>query len=137
MNRLIKDIISNDILVAEATDSISSVARKMKDNDLGFMPVVDNGTPVGVVTDRDITIRGYAERIAESSPISEVMTRNIISIDKNATADEALKVMSDNQIRRLCVIEDGRITGIVAIGDLAVKPAFIRESGEALSEISQ
>ena len=103
---------------------------------IGFIPITQDFRPVGVITDRDLVVRGYAEQISYDSPVSEVMTREVITIDDSATAEEAVNIMSENKIRRLVITEGNRITGVIAIGDLAVRRVFVDEAGQALSDIS-
>lgn len=136
MTRKLSDIMSRDIISARPSDSIGEVAAKMRDNKIGFIPIIDQGKLSGVVTDRDLAVRGYADRIPDNVPVSEVMTRQCITINANATADDAVRLMSKEKIRRLCIIKDGRLEGVVAIGDLAARHQFISEAGHALSDIS-
>ncbi|MGI6701226.1 MAG: CBS domain-containing protein [Christensenellales bacterium] len=136
MTRLVRDIMTKDVITADSRDSIYDVASKMRDNMIGFIPITQDFRPVGVITDRDLVVRGYAEQISYDSPVSEVMTREVITIDDSATAEEAVNIMSENKIRRLVITEGNRITGVIAIGDLAVRRVFVDEAGQALSDIS-
>ncbi|WP_188892962.1 CBS domain-containing protein [Paenibacillus radicis (ex Gao et al. 2016)] len=128
---------STDCVTATLKDNVYELAVLMKHHDIGFVPIVEESKLVGVVTDRDLVIRGYAEKHSGSTDVATVMTRDVETIGPEATADEAARLMANNKIRRLAVVEEGRLVGIVAIGDLAVRDLFVHEAGEALSEISE
>jgi CBS domain-containing protein len=121
-------------------DNIYEVAVKMRDFDTGFIPVVDSETGrklIGVITDRDLVLRGYADKHSGSTSVETVMSKPVTSIAENASVDEAAEIMASGQIRRLPVTRDNELIGIVSLGDLAVKRIFADEAGEALSDISQ
>jgi len=116
-----------------ASDTIADAARVMNEADIGDVIVVDNGDVKGIVTDRDIVVRGVAEgRDAQSTSVSEVCSSGTQTIEPGASVDEALQKMRDADIRRLPVVEGGRPVGIVSLGDLAVE----REPGSTLADIS-
>ena len=110
--------------------------RSYYDN-IGFIPVVDNKRLLGVVTDRDLVVRGYAAKRPGSTSATEVMTQNIVTASPDTTVDEAADMMSKEMIRRLAVVEQGELVGVVAIGDLATSGQFDSIAADALSEISQ
>ncbi|MFC5453140.1 CBS domain-containing protein [Paenibacillus aestuarii] len=134
--RTVKQIMATDCVTVTLQDNVYEIALKMKQHDIGFIPVVDGKKLVGVVTDRDLVIRGYAEKKSGSTAVAEVISKDITSIDANTTVEEAAKIMAKDQIRRLPVVENGNLVGVVAIGDLAVRGKFEDEAGEALSVIS-
>jgi CBS domain-containing protein len=133
----IKEIMSTDVVTVTLKDNIFEIATKMKENDIGFIPVVEGRKLIGVVTDRDLVIRGYAEKHSGSTAVEEVITKDIVTISPETSVDEASKLMADDKIRRLPVVENGELVGVVAIGDLAVRSKFEDEAGQALSEISE
>ncbi|MBB3110485.1 CBS domain-containing protein [Paenibacillus phyllosphaerae] len=135
--KTVKEIMSTDIVTATTKDNIYELAVIMKQHDIGFIPIVEGKKLIGVVTDRDLVIRGYAEKHSGSTSVSEVITTNIKTIESNISVDDAAKLMAQNQIRRLPVVESGELLGIVSIGDLAVREIFVNEAGEALSSISE
>lgn len=137
MAKTVKDIMSKDCVTATTQDNIYELAVKMKQNDIGFIPVVEGSKLVGVVTDRDLVVRGYAEKHSGSTAVSEVITTHIKTIASDTSVDEAAKLMADSQIRRLPVVDNGNLVGIVSIGDLAIREVFVNEAGEALSQISE
>lgn len=135
--KTIKQIMSTDCVTATVVDNVYELAVKMKEYDIGFIPIVDGKKLIGVVTDRDIVVRGYAEKHPGSAAVAEVMSKDVATITSDASPDEAAELMASKQIRRLPVVDDGDLVGIVAIGDLAVRDIFADEAGEALSSISE
>ncbi|ANE47456.1 hypothetical protein SY83_15540 [Paenibacillus swuensis] len=137
MAKTLKDIMSTDIVTVTLEEHIYGIALKMKEHDTGFIPVVEGRKLIGVVTDRDLVVRGYAEKHSGSTSVTEVMTKDIQTVTPDTTVDEAAKLMAKDQIRRLPVVENGELVGVVAIGDLAVRSSYEDEAGQALSEISE
>ncbi len=137
MQKTLREIMSPDVVTVTKQDNIYEIAVKMKEHDIGFVPVVEGKRVIGVVTDRDLVIRGYAEKHSGSTAVEEVMTTDCVRTNPDTTVDEAAKLMSDKQIRRILVEEQGELVGIVAIGDLAQRQMFENEAGEALSRISE
>lgn len=133
----LRDIMSTDMVTVGQQDQIQQVAKKMKDHDIGFIPVVEGENLIGVITDRDLVIRGYAENRQASETIEQVISRDIESVSPDMSVDEAAKKMAANKVRRLPVVENGKLIGVVAIGDLAVRSMHDEKAGEALSEISE
>ncbi|SHE11599.1 Hypoxic response protein 1 [Chlamydia abortus] len=135
--RKIKDIMTDEIETVKPTDSAHDIALKMKRHDTGFMPVVEGKKLLGVVTDRDLVIRGMAEKKEGTATAEQLMSRDIKTVEPETSVDEAAKIMARGQIRRLPVVENGELIGVVSIGDMAVRHIFESEAGEALSEISE
>ena len=105
----------------------------MRDSDIGDAVVMDGGQVTGIVTDRDIVVRGVAEGVdAESASVSDVCTTGLETIEPEASVDEALSRMREKDIRRLPVAKDGQPVGIISLGDLAVE----REPDSTLADIS-
>ncbi len=136
--RKVSEIMTDDVVTVTPQDNVYEVAVKMKENDTGFIPVVEGGDKlIGVITDRDLVIRGIAEKRPGSTAVDEVMTKGIKTASRDMSVDEAAELMAQQQIRRLPVCEGDRLIGIVSIGDLAVRNVFADNAGEALSEISE
>ena len=135
--RTMEQIMTKDSVTVTTQDNVYEIALKMKQHDSGFMPVVDGKKLIGVVTDRDLAVRGYAEKKSGSTAVEEVMTKEVITATPQTSADEAAKLMANNKIRRLPIVENGELLGVVAIGDLAVREQLQDEAGEALSSISE
>jgi len=133
----IRDVMTPNPRTVSPQDSIQSAARIMRDEDTGFVPVVDNGKPVGVVTDRDIVIRAVAEDGQINRPVREIVTKELIAVHPDMSVSEATELMSEHQVRRLPVVDNDRLVGIVSIGDIAVKEGRDSRVGDALQHISE
>lgn len=133
----VRDIMTTDITAANDKATINDVAKTMKDLNVGAVPICDNqNQPVGIVTDRDIVIRGIVSGLKGNESINRVMSSHLIYATPDMHVHEAARIMGDNQIRRLPVVENGKIVGMVSIGDLAVNNIYENEAGKALSDIS-
>ena len=131
------EIMTRNVKTAAAGSSLGDVAAIMRDGDMGAVPVVDGGKLVGIVTDRDIVIRGVAEGAGPETPISNVMTRDLFSVTPDNFVFEAIRLMGDKQVRRLPVIDsNGELKGIIAMADVALETEDEREIAETLEEIS-
>ena len=116
-----------------ADDTVKDAAVVMRDSDIGDVIVVEDGQVTGILTDRDIAVRAVAEgREADSTPVSDICTTGIQAIEPEASVDDALRTMREDDIRRLPVVKNGRPVGIVSLGDLAVE----REPDSTLADIS-
>ncbi len=134
----IKDIMTTNVQYVNPQSSLNEVANQMKDLNVGSIPVCDQTTKVlGIVTDRDIVVRGISTNAQSTSSVSDVMTRNPVTVTPDTSIKEASKLMSEHQIRRLPVIEGDKLIGMVAIGDLAVRNKLANKAGDALSNISE
>lgn len=124
---------THDPRTVNADDSVADAARQMRDGDIGDVIVMQDGQASGIVTDRDIVIRAIAEgRDPASTPVSEVCTSGLTTLDPQQSVDEAVQAMREHDIRRLPVVKHGRPVGILSLGDLAVE----REPHSALADIS-
>ena len=128
----IRDLMTEDPRTVEAGDSIQDAARIMREDDVGAVIVTEGDSPCGIVTDRDITVRATAEGKDGSTAVSEVCSKSATTLGPDDSVDDAVRVMRDEKIRRVPIVEDGRPVGIVSLGDLAEA----RDPDEALAEIS-
>jgi CBS domain-containing protein len=118
-------------------DSIADAARLMREEDAGVAPIVDGDRLVGVLTDRDIAIRVVAEgKDPQSTKVEEIASQTLVTIEPQQDLDEALRLMAQHQIRRLPVVEDGKLVGILAQADVA-RHADSARTGEVVEEISE
>jgi CBS domain-containing protein len=154
-----RDIMTRDVTVAARTTTLEEVARMMRDEDTGVIPVVEpgettsdsvtevqkvparsasNGKLVGLVTDRDIVVRALADgRDAREVLAEEVMTTELHNVRPNDRVIEAIRLMGDRQVRRLPVVDrEGNLRGIISMADIALETEADREIAEALEEIS-
>ena len=132
----IRDVMTPNPSCVSPEDSIQNAARIMRDMDTGAVPVVEDGRPVGIVTDRDIVVRGVAEDGQLNRPVRDIVTGSVVCASPDMSTREAADLMSEHQVRRLPVVENERLVGIVSIGDLAVKEGKDRRIGDTLQDIS-
>jgi CBS domain-containing protein len=132
----VKQIMTTDVSTVAPNDTVTKAASLMGQLNIGSVPVTDNNRVVGIVTDRDIVLRGVAKGEGANQKISEVMTTNVKSVTPDTDVHTVADIMAENQIRRLPVVDNDQLVGIVAIGDLAVENIFENEAGEALHTIS-
>jgi CBS domain-containing protein len=134
---IIREVMTPNPRSVSPSDSIQNAACIMRDEDAGAVPVVDNGRAIGIVTDRDIVVRVVAEGGQLNRPIRDIVTGSLVSATPDMSTREAAQLMSDHQIRRLPVVENYRLVGIVSIGDLAVKEGKDGRIGDTLQHISE
>ena len=134
---IIKDIMSKDIECCSLLDNMYEVAVKMKELNVGAIPIVDEKRLVGMITDRDIVIRGVAEKNPGSTKVEKIMSDQLVTVTSDTTTNQAAKLMAEHQIRRLPVVEGENLIGIVSLGDFATHQLTDEQAGNALSEISE
>lgn len=137
MSKKVREVMTDQLWCCTPKDNVYEAAALMKEHNVGFCPIVEGTKIVGVVTDRDLVIRSIAERHPGSNSIENVMTPDPVCCSPDTTVDEAAEIMAQKKIRRLPVVENGELVGVVAIGDLAVRDKFEDEAGQALSRISE
>ena len=135
----VRDLMTTNVTTADVDSSIAEIAQSMKNLDVGSIPVCDdNKSVVGIVTDRDIVLRTVAEGDnVNKTKVGEVMSTRVISVSPETDVHEAANIMAKYQVRRLPVVENEKIVGIVAIGDFATRNIYVNEAGDALSDISK
>ncbi len=133
MAQTVEEIMTTNPRTVNMDDTVQDAARVMRDNDIGDAIVIDDGQVTGILTDRDIVVRGVAEgRDTDSTQVSDICTTGIQAIEPDASVDDALRMMREHDIRRLPVVKNGRPVGILSLGDLAVE----REPDSTLADIS-
>lgn len=133
----IKDIMTTNVETCSLLDNVFEVAVKMKEWNVGAIPIVDQDKLVGMITDRDIVIRGVAEKHPGSTKVEDIMSKEMVTIKSDCSTQEAAKIMAKNQIRRLPVVEGDRLVGIVSLGDFAIHELTDDQAKIALTEISE
>jgi CBS domain-containing protein len=138
MSQSIKDVMTSNPCSIDADKSVAYAAKMMRDEDVGLAPVVEGDKLIGMLTDRDIAIRVVAEgRNPDEVKVSEVASKQVVTIDPQQDLDEALRIMAKHQVRRLPVVEeDGRLVGVVAQADVA-REGDDTQTGELVEEISK
>lgn len=134
----VRDIMTKNVSYVTEKSNIAEAANIMKSINVGIVPVCnENKNPVGVITDRDIVLRSVAATNSTNQNVENIMSKNIVSTSPDTDAHEAANLMAQNQIRRLPVVENNMIVGILSLGDLANVNIHVNEAGEALSSISK
>jgi CBS domain-containing protein len=128
----VRDVMTAEPIVLQQDQSIADAAQAMRDASVGAVLIVDGDKLCGLVTDRDIVVRAVAESALPDSPVGQVVSPDLVAVRADDETADAARVMQDNAVRRLPVLDDGRIVGIVTIGDLAVS----RGEDSALAQIS-
>jgi CBS domain-containing protein len=132
----IAEVMTRDVRIASPDETLRQAASMMAAIDAGILPVGDNGRLVGMITDRDIAIRGVGTGLGPDSAIREVMSKEVKYCFEDDDLEEVSRNMGDIQVRRLPVLDhDKKLVGIVSLGDLAMEHDAV--AGRALSEISE
>jgi CBS domain-containing protein len=137
MAKKINETMTANPCAIEAGKPISHAAKMMRDEDVGFASVVDGDRLVGTLTDRDIAVRVVAEGLdPEDTLVRDVATKNLITVEPEDDLDQALSLMARHQVRRVAVVDGGRLVGVVAQADVA-REAKAKQTGEVVEEISE
>lgn len=133
----VKDIMSHNIIAVLPSDSVMEASTLMNEHHIGALPVVSAGEVKGMITDRDIVLRCVAQdKDAKKVKVSQIMSNDIAFVTPEQSINDAVEVMSNEQIRRLPVLNDGYIDGMVSIADIARQGAD-PEIANAICEISK
>ncbi len=135
----IQEVMTTQFEMVDSSDSVLDVANKMKMLNVGVLPVKEGDSLIGMVTDRDIVVRGLAESAdVEKLTVKETMTPGIVHCSTEDSIENAVKIMKEQQIRRLVVLDSNHApVGIVSLGDIAAKAHAEKLAGAALEGISQ
>ena len=134
----VREIMTTSVESVPPETDLVMVARRMKELNVGSIPVVENERLIGIITDRDIVVRVVAEgRSPQGEQVGNCLTPDPRTISPDADVREAAELMSREQIRRLPVVEGTRLVGFLAIGDLAVETGRDKLVGNALEQISE
>ncbi len=135
----VRDIMTDNPDTVAPGTTIGDVAVMMRDLDVGIIPVVNEGDLMGVITDRDITIRVTAAGLGPyDATVQNFISPNAVTVSPDDDIEEARKLMSEHQIRRLLVTEGSKLVGILSLGDLATRDSTEdKETGQVLEEISE
>jgi CBS domain-containing protein len=120
----VKDIMTKDVVTIGADKTVFEAAALMSEKSLGCLPIIINGYPVGIITERDIVRRIVAKRASLDTKLVEVMTKSLITVDPDTSIKEAARLMSKNKIHRLPVLKKSQLVGIVVASD------FVRNVGK-------
>jgi len=120
----VKDIMTKDVVSIGVDDSVFEAAVLMSSNLVGCLVIMDGEVPIGIITERDFVRRVVAKKMPLNTKVSEIMSKSLITVDPDASLKEAARLMSTNKIRRLPVVKQNRLVGIVVAAD------FVRNLGK-------
>jgi CBS domain-containing protein len=131
-----RNVMSSNIYSVDSVESLAAVAQIMGRLDIGALPVIDGRKLVGIVTDRDLAVRGLGQGLPEDTPVSQIMTREVVTCRETDDLDDVIETMTYQQIRRVPVCSaSGEVVGIISLGDLACRDWDKDEVGQTLGEI--
>jgi CBS domain-containing protein len=137
MAKSVRDAMTENPRSIGQSASVVEAARLMREQHIGSLPITDDEKLVGMITDRDITTRVVAEAAdPKMTSVGDVSSRDLISVEPDEDLDEALQLMARHQVRRLPVVEDGKLVGIVAQADIALSETE-KKTGELVEAISE
>lgn len=132
----VADVMTPGVESTSSTATLRDAARAMREGDFGSMPVVDDGQLTGILTDRDIVVRAVAEGLDPAARVGDVASRDPVTVEPGEDLDDAMDLMARHRIRRLPVVEDGRLVGVVSQADVALG-AKEAQTGAVVEQISQ
>jgi CBS domain-containing protein len=136
MGTSIKEVMTRDVRACEPNATVADAAKLMAQEDVGPIPIVEDGRLVGIVTDRDIVVRVVAEgRDPNATTVKEIASTDLVTVSPGDDLDEVLNLLAERQVRRLPVVEGDRLVGIVAQADVA-RLGKDKKTGEVVEEIS-
>ena len=134
----IEEIMTSDVETCMPESTLQEVASKMREINVGSILICEENRLVGIVTDRDIVIRAIAEQIPSDAAIAEILSAEVITGTVDLTIEEAAELMAAHKIRRLPLVENDRVVGIVSLGDLAIRDVSSNHYAETtIIEISE
>jgi CBS domain-containing protein len=137
MGTSIKEVMTSQVKTCEPDATVMEVAKVMAQEDVGPVPIVEEGRLTGIVTDRDIAVRVVAEgRDPSSTTVGEIASRDLVTVSPDDDLDSALEQLAQNQVRRIPVVDGDRLVGIVAQADIA-RLGSDAKTGEVVEEISR
>jgi CBS domain-containing protein len=137
MGKNIREVMTSEVKACEPTATVAEAAKLMAEQDVGPIPVVEDGRLAGIVTDRDIVVKVVAKgQDVNSTTVGDIASRDLVTISPEDDLSEALTRMAEHQVRRLPVVEGDRLVGIVAQADVA-RTGRDKKTGEVVEEISR
>jgi CBS domain-containing protein len=133
MAQSIREVMTADPRTVESAATVADAAREMRDGDVGSVVVIENGKVAGIITDRDIAVRVVAQGLdPDATRVGEAATMPPVTLTVDQSVDDAIRLVREQEIRRIVVVQDDRAAGIVSLGDLAIE----RDTDSALAEIA-
>lgn len=132
-----RDLMTSPAECLSSDETLVTAARMLSKYDIGSMPVVDGDELVGILTDRDIVVQGVSKGLdLSTATVGEIATSDVVTVEPDAGADAVAKLMSENQVRRLPVVENGSVIGVIAQADVA-RELSEDKTGEVVGDISK
>jgi CBS domain-containing protein len=128
----VADLMTRPTATCPADAEIRAAAALMRDRDTGDVVVVDHDTVRGIVTDRDIVVRALADGKGPETPLAEVLSGQVVAVAPDDRIEKVVDLMREHAVRRIPVVDGGRLAGVISIGDLAIE----RDPDSALADIS-
>lgn len=132
----VKDIMSTLLCKADPKDNLKTISEMMTEKDVGIIPICQNDTLIGVVTDRDIVTKSFSKGTLDI-PVEEIMTCSPVTVNENQSILECSRIMAKNKVRRIPVTNGNQLVGIVSLCDIARQTSLNTEASIAFSEISE
>jgi CBS domain-containing protein len=133
MAQSIREVMTADPRTVESGATVAEAAREMRDGDVGSVVVIEDGKVAGIITDRDVAVRVVAQGLdPDATRVSEAATMPPVTLTVDQSVDDAIRLVREQEIRRIVVVQDDRAAGIVSLGDLAIE----RDTDSALAEIA-
>ena len=133
----IKDLMTEKVAYVSPETSVTEAAQLMQKLNVGVLPVCEGQNVVGIVTDRDIVVRNVAhQQDPKMTPVRNIMSTNVESVTPDTSLNRAAEIMAEKQVRRLPVMDNNQLVGIVSLGDLATQAKYDVELARTLGEIS-
>jgi CBS domain-containing protein len=132
MSDKVRNVMTPKVVSVQPGDSLATAARAMREHEIGDLIVLNGEELFGIITDRDIVVRGIAENHDPQTQVKEIASQQVKTVSPEDAVDDAVEIMRDYAVRRLPVVENGRVVGVVSLGDLALE----RDPDSALGEIS-
>ncbi|WP_333860646.1 CBS domain-containing protein [Clostridium sp.] len=133
----VKNVMTKSVASLTPDDTIDKAAQAMIENNIGSLPVCQQGKIIGILTDRDISTRAMGSKNPNSKTVRDIMSSNPVTASPDMDIQDVSRIMSERQIRRIPVVENSNVVGIVSLGDLAINPKSNSQAGDALSSISE
>lgn len=135
---IVKEIMTRDISSLNVDDTIETAAQLMKEHNIGSVPVCSGERVVGIITDRDIAVRAVAEgENTKLQSVRTIMSSNPVLGNPNMDIHEVSRIMSERQIRRLPIVENNNLVGVISLGDIAITPRLKDDAEVTLSSVSE
>jgi CBS domain-containing protein len=132
MSDRVRNVMTPKVVSVQPGDSLATAAQAMRENEIGDLIVLNGEELFGIITDRDIVVRGIAENHDPQTQVKEIASQQVKTVSPEDAVDDAVEIMKDHAVRRLPVVENGRVVGVVCLGDLARE----RDPDSALGKIS-